>query len=290
MIGDTQVAARKCLSQFSQHMRIHLGIKPYRCEICQRKFTQLSHLQQHIRTHTGDKPYKCRHPGCTKAFSQLSNLQSHSRCHQTDKPYKCNSCYKCFSDEQALFDHIPKHKESKHIKTHICSYCGKSYTQETYLAKHMQKHADRSDKRPPIIAGPSSLQHDLYWPKMDPSLYQGHDRLDPYGQGLMDPTRFHPGFAEDLRQQGYAMGGGGGWGTDPSKAASAFSPINGAGVLPTSAGFNMGTGARGYPFYDPISFQRQSQVGFEAKTAGSNLISLSQIKNYAHDRSGPTTS
>ena len=124
----------------------------------------------------------------------------------------------------------------------------------------MQKHADRADKRPPIIAGPSSLQHDLYWPKMDPSLYQGHDRLDPYGQGLMDPTRFHPGFAEDLRQQGYAMGGGGGWGTDPSKAASAFSPINGAGVLPTSAGFNMSTGTRGYPFYDPISFQRQSQV------------------------------
>ena len=132
----------------------------------------------------------------------------------------------------------------------------------------MQKHADRTDKRPPIIAGPSSsLQHDLYWPKMDPSLYQGHDRLDPYGQGLMDPTRFHPGFAEDLRQQGYAAMGsaaGTGWGTDPSKAAaaSAFSPINGAGVLPTSAGFNMGSSTRGYPFYDPISFQRQSQVNY----------------------------
>ncbi|XP_073989029.1 zinc finger protein rotund-like isoform X2 [Rhodnius prolixus] len=156
-------------SYLSQHTRIHLGIKPYRCEICQRKFTQLSHLQQHIRTHTGDKPYKCRHPGCNKAFSQLSNLQSHSRCHQTDKPYKCNSCYKCFSDEPSLLEHIPKHKESKHLKTHICQYCGKSYTQETYLTKHMQKHAERTDKRPPIIGIPRvGLDNPHYWPKVSP--------------------------------------------------------------------------------------------------------------------------
>ena len=151
-------------SYLSQHTRIHLGIKPYRCEICQRKFTQLSHLQQHIRTHTGDKPYKCRHPGCNKAFSQLSNLQSHSRCHQTDKPYKCNSCYKCFTDETSLLDHIPKHKESKHLKTHICQYCGKSYTQETYLAKHMQKHADRMDKRSGLLRAAHSSS-ETYWSK-----------------------------------------------------------------------------------------------------------------------------
>uniref|UniRef100_A0A914WXU9 C2H2-type domain-containing protein n=1 Tax=Plectus sambesii TaxID=2011161 RepID=A0A914WXU9_9BILA len=134
-------------SYLSQHMRIHLGIKPFGpCQYCGKKFTQLSHLQQHIRTHTGEKPYKCKYPGCEKAFSQLSNLQSHSRCHQSDKPYKCNSCYKCFTDEQALLDHIPKHKESKHLKVHICPYCGKSYTQATYLAKHMTKHADRRDR------------------------------------------------------------------------------------------------------------------------------------------------
>ena len=172
------------------------------------------------------------------------------------------------------------------------------------------------------------MAQDLYWPKMDPSLYQvgiifnlnmfsehvhfpqcpfdqGHERLDPYGQGLMDPTRFHQQFAEDLRHQvnfvtfknaililiaivilmtlmqgPYGMGGGS-WG-DPSKASSAFSPINSGVGLPTSTGlyfftisltvnlllilsistgFNMGGAGRGYPFYDPISFQRQSQVG-----------------------------
>ncbi len=158
-------------SYLSQHTRIHLGVKPYRCEICQRKFTQLSHLQQHIRTHTGDKPYKCRHPGCVKQFSQLSNLQSHSRCHATDKPFKCNACYKCFVDENALLDHIPKHKESKHLKTHICQYCGKSYTQETYLQKHLQKHIERAEKRAQgsmsIGRNSNALEHG-YWPKISP--------------------------------------------------------------------------------------------------------------------------
>lgn len=128
-------------SYLSQHNRIHAGIKPYRCEVCERKFTQLSHLQQHMRTHTGEKPYKCQYQGCGKAFTQLANLQQHSRSHMTDKPFRCNSCYKCYSTEDELRDHIPKHSDTKHLKTHICNVCGKSYTQETYLARHMTKHA-----------------------------------------------------------------------------------------------------------------------------------------------------
>ncbi|CAO1411359.1 unnamed protein product [Diamesa serratosioi] len=164
-------------SYLSQHTRIHLGIKPYRCEICQRKFTQLSHLQQHIRTHTGDKPYKCRSVGCIKSFSQLSNLQSHSRCHASDKPFKCNSCYKCFVDEISLLQHIPKHKDSKHLKTHICQYCGKSYTQDTYLQRHVQKHLTKTEKKSSSQAASRAantsgsattvLDHP-YWPKVSP--------------------------------------------------------------------------------------------------------------------------
>jgi len=313
-------------SYLSQHMRIHLGIKPYRCEICQRKFTQLSHLQQHIRTHTGDKPYKCRHPGCTKAFSQLSNLQSHSRCHQTDKPYKCNSCYKCFHDEPSLLEHIPKHKDSKHLKTHICSYCGKSYTQETYLAKHMQKHSDRTDKRPPIVASgtnnpPPSMGHlgslagspeaGHYWPKMD--AYGGYAHQQLMEQRLHDPRDYdprglHPGnphqgimSGEELRHHsGHGLSGWGDHhppgGTSPNssiKTTSAFSPLQSSMTgLATTSGFNM-SNPRSY-FYDPISFPQAhpAKVNFgEPSTstssnpsfAGPQLLSLSKIKNYAHN-------
>ncbi|KAK2193527.1 hypothetical protein NP493_10g02004 [Ridgeia piscesae] len=143
-------------SYLSQHTRIHAGVKPYKCQICERRFTQLCHLQQHIRTHTGEKPYKCQHPGCGKAFSQLSNLQSHSRSHMTDRPYRCNSCYKCFADEQSLREHIPKHSDTKHLKTHICRVCGKSYTQETYLARHMTKHSGEGTPSPrtPVMTKP----------------------------------------------------------------------------------------------------------------------------------------
>ncbi|XP_052820424.1 zinc finger protein GLIS1-like [Mya arenaria] len=96
----------------------------------------------------GEKPYKCQHSGCGKAFSQLSNLQSHSRSHMTDRPYRCNSCYKCYPDEAGLREHIPKHSETKHIKTQICKVCGKAYTQETYLARHMLKHTGEGGKLP----------------------------------------------------------------------------------------------------------------------------------------------
>ncbi|CAH1773138.1 unnamed protein product [Owenia fusiformis] len=195
-------------SYLSQHNRIHLGIKPYGCRICDRKFTQLSHMQQHLRTHTGEKPYKCQHPGCVKSFSQLSNLQSHSRSHMTDKPYRCNSCYKCFTDEVGLREHIPKHANTKLLKTHICQVCGKSYTQAIFLERHMQKHSfgsngPRRNSAPPQ-GTPLQEHHQENHPEhhqeqqhhQDPHQEQQPSHLDPnhhQSQGLIKQESFDSG-------------------------------------------------------------------------------------------------
>lgn len=285
-------------SYLAQHSRIHLGIKPYRCEICQRKFTQLSHLQQHIRTHTGDKPYRCTQIGCTKAFSQLSNLQSHSRCHQTDKPFKCNSCYKCFTHEKDLLEHIPKHKESKHLKTHICQYCGKSYTQETYLSKHMNKHAERADKRPPISAlGLSGLNRSLaaaaptatpfgdhsYWPKVSPDsaahmsddggYHQQRESEEHHEQQLQQHRAL---FAQHESQEERGL-------QPPvsSTANSAFTPINSMAPHLNGLSHHGALPARPY-LYDPLHFQQGKQ---QPNSFPNQLISLHQIRNYAHQPS-----
>jgi len=267
-------------SYLSQHTRIHLGIKPYRCEICQRKFTQLSHLQQHIRTHTGDKPYKCRIPGCTKAFSQLSNLQSHSRCHQTDKPHKCQSCYKCFADEAALLEHIPKHKESKHVKTHICAYCGKSYTQESYLAKHMQKHSDRMDKRAPINCGPGNGLTGLgpadYWGKMDiAALYPGYGGQLGGAGGVVDHSSRLPEIpGGDTRDPG-----GYNW-DHGTRNSSAFSPLQPA---VTHSNTSVATEvSKAAAVYDSLQFPKQN--GQDVKSGAGLNIPLTQLRSYVSDK------
>ena len=61
-------------------------------------------------------------------------------------------------------------------------------------------------------------------------------------------------------------------------------------ILSISTGFNMGGAGRGYPFYDPISFQRQSQVGqsvqnfntFGAKKIGFNSTGVTATRWFSH--------
>jgi zinc finger protein 362/384 len=333
-------------SYLSQHTRIHLGIKPYRCEICQRKFTQLSHLQQHIRTHTGDKPYKCRHAGCVKQFSQLSNLQSHSRCHATDKPFKCNSCYKCFQDETALLDHIPKHKESKHLKTHICQYCGKSYTQETYLAKHLQKHIERNEKRANAIQSNlgigrnSNNSEHTYWPKISPdSVAILSESIQQHQQNQYDFVINQQPTNEQMQNHRTALelhhrnggnnanvNGSDDVGEDlvirenatqqsttsqtnqhaPSSSSSiilaatstydsatktttnsAFTPIN--VMTPHLSTLQHHQLAQRPIYYDAITFQNKNIPQNSANSFPNQLISLHQIRNYAHQPAGIVT-
>nr|CAD7202114.1 unnamed protein product [Timema douglasi] len=109
-LAEKQFKCDICEKTFTQnsslniHMKLHRGQKDYTCQICSRSFAQNSSLKSHIRLHTGQKPFSC--PFCTKAFAQQSNLRSHVRIHTGEKPFCCFVCKKTFTQRSSLNNHV----------------------------------------------------------------------------------------------------------------------------------------------------------------------------------------
>lgn len=129
---------------WSAHIRSkHTFEKPYKCKICDARFTTSHSLLVHKRNHNNDKPYICS--SCGKRFVCSGDLFHHNKIHLNKKEYECNICQKRFNTTSILRTHkIVKHTQPQDWK-YVCVLCERRFPINSSLTLHMKRHTGNRD-------------------------------------------------------------------------------------------------------------------------------------------------
>ena len=108
---------------------VHEGHKVFKCDTCDKLFTQDSSLNAHIHSiHEGEKDcYNCHI--CPSSFTQPGILRRHIyTLHEGNKQFKCGKCGKLFTHEYSLKKHINvihggKKPKNKDYNCELCGNC-----------------------------------------------------------------------------------------------------------------------------------------------------------------------
>ncbi|VVC99041.1 unnamed protein product [Leptidea sinapis] len=107
---------------------------PSMCELCGKIFQSVALLKDHMWVHTGEKRFKCDR--CDKSFTQKTNLVLHMRVHSSTRPsFECPLCGKHFAFDNNRRRHMFIHTGLKPFK---CDTCGKSFTTSGELRSHVE--------------------------------------------------------------------------------------------------------------------------------------------------------
>ncbi|XP_038217113.1 zinc finger protein 184-like isoform X1 [Zerene cesonia] len=106
------------------------------CSFCEKACINENDLSLHVnKVHLLMKPYNC--DMCEKQFYTEYNLNCHKRLHTMFSKEECNFCSRVFKCRKNLVVHLRKHIN---IKPHYCPVCSKSFYSESSMKRHMKMY------------------------------------------------------------------------------------------------------------------------------------------------------
>ena len=139
------------MSQLKNHAVIHLDktiaelpswAKPKQCDICLKMFSDSKSLKKHVQAiHSKLKPYICN--VCNHKSARKAMLQLHMRQHTGEKPFSCEECDYKTGDHNSLRRHMRRHSG---VKPYKCPYCPYAAIQSSSYRSHIKsKHPERQE-------------------------------------------------------------------------------------------------------------------------------------------------
>ena len=92
-----------------RHLLSHTREKPYTCTEpnCDKAYHRNSELLRHVRTsHLGLRPFTCTE--CSRKFQSVTTLNNHMASHSDERSYACDKCDKTYKYKQDLAYHERK--------------------------------------------------------------------------------------------------------------------------------------------------------------------------------------
>lgn len=138
---------KKYVVNLKPHMDTHIDFeqrrKPYQCTYCGKEYLQRAQFDGHVnREHTGLKPFKCDQ--CDKTFHGRPSLRMHKIQHSNVRRFNCEYCPKSY-----LYAHHLSHHRYTHTKQRVftCDYCDYTNVHMENLKRHvLSKHTEDEDK------------------------------------------------------------------------------------------------------------------------------------------------
>ena len=115
-----------------RHKSTHTRDKPYKCDICNKRFSESHKLTQHkISVHKRNQSFECNN--CQKTSTQRQSLKCHWRSHLRDGFLFCHTCGKEIIQSQG---HAIEIISDDHF---VCDKCNKQFPDIESLNQHKAK-------------------------------------------------------------------------------------------------------------------------------------------------------